>query len=106
MRYDELNIQDQQKNVWPAVPVVARAYLDQLNRDHAIQPARAAAVKTALDAADKVRTGTDKGATSIVAAARQGGGRRGAGRPSATGRDQARFKALADTMKGIGAKLK
>ena len=106
VRYDELNIQDQQKNVWPAVPVVARAYLDQLNRDHAIQPARAAAVKAALDAADKVRTGSDKGAASIVAALDKSAADVERDALSATGRDQSRFKALADTMKGIGAKLK
>jgi hypothetical protein len=47
---DELNPQTQQKIVWPNKPVVGRAYLDQLNRDKAVTPARAAEITKALDA--------------------------------------------------------
>src|SRR5438876_3033009 len=38
IRFEQLNTQDQQRNVWPATPVVARADLDQLNRSKSIQP--------------------------------------------------------------------
>ena len=48
----EFNAQSQTKVTWPAVTVVARAYLDQLNRTKSLAPARAAAVKRALDNAD------------------------------------------------------
>ena len=47
---------------WPAPAVVARAYLDQLARSNGLVPARARAVKTALDRADKIHSGRDKGA--------------------------------------------
>jgi hypothetical protein len=46
---DEFNSQLQPRVDWPATPVVARAYLDQLTRASAIGPDRAAAVKVALD---------------------------------------------------------
>ncbi|MGE5242750.1 MAG: LVIVD repeat-containing protein [Betaproteobacteria bacterium] len=105
VRVDEENVQEQRRVSWPAVPVVGRAYLDQLNRDHAIPEARAAAVKAALDSADQLR----RGATGAAEAA----GRleslsteveREAG--SATGRDAMRLKALGETMRGIAARLK
>src|SRR5262245_19872345 len=48
------NPQMQKKIAWPANAVVARAYLDQLGRSKAIQPARAAAVKNALERAEAV----------------------------------------------------
>jgi hypothetical protein len=50
---DELNVQKQPKMVWPASFTVSRAYLDQLNRTHALPPDRAAALKSAIDKADK-----------------------------------------------------
>ncbi|HEY0872412.1 MAG TPA: hypothetical protein VGD94_02985 [Vicinamibacterales bacterium] len=48
VRYDVFNPQQQPKVTWPESPVVALAYLDQLTRNNAIQPARAAAVKAAF----------------------------------------------------------
>jgi hypothetical protein len=59
---DENNPQTQQKIVWPNKPVVGRAYLDQLNRDKAVTPARAAEITKALDA---------QGSASAVALAGQ-----------------------------------
>jgi hypothetical protein len=46
---DEFNSQLQPRVDWPATPVVARAYLDQLTRAGAIGPDGAAAVRAALD---------------------------------------------------------
>jgi hypothetical protein len=48
VRYDVFNPQQQPKVTWPQNPAVALAYLDQLTRNKAIQPARAAALKSAL----------------------------------------------------------
>jgi hypothetical protein len=45
---DFLNAQDQQKFVWPASFVVARAYLDQLERSHGLSAVRLAAVRSEL----------------------------------------------------------
>lgn len=43
--YGEFNTQAQTRVTWPAAPVVARAYLDQMARNRGIQPQRAAAVE-------------------------------------------------------------
>jgi hypothetical protein len=105
VRSDELNVQEQTKFSWPAVPVVGRAYLDQLNRSNAIDPSRASAVKTALDAADKVRTSRDKNAASVADQLQSLAGQLERDAASASGRDAARLRALAATMKGCASKL-
>lgn len=46
------NPQQQRRHRWPAEPVVARAYLDQLLRSEVIATAQAAALTTALNHAD------------------------------------------------------
>jgi hypothetical protein len=106
VRSEELNTQLQTKVTWPASAVVARAYLDQLTRNKAIQPERARALKAALDQADDVRTGKEKNAPAALdaldALAKQLEGDAG----STTGRDAARLRALADTIKGRVAKLR
>ena len=66
VKFDQLNVQGQRKNVWPAVPVVARAYLDQLNRSKGILPARATAVSAALGKADKLKSSKDTGAAAAA----------------------------------------
>ncbi|MFI5178615.1 MAG: LVIVD repeat-containing protein [Vicinamibacterales bacterium] len=53
VHFDELNVQHQPKMAWPATWVVARAYLDQLNRSKGIKADRAAAVKAGIDRAEK-----------------------------------------------------
>ncbi len=45
----ELNVQDQQKIVWPAQTVVARAYVDQLVRSGAMPADHAAVLEAAID---------------------------------------------------------
>jgi hypothetical protein len=49
----ELNVQDQQKLVWPSDLVVARAYLDQLARSQALSQERIATLNEAIDRAQK-----------------------------------------------------
>jgi hypothetical protein len=106
VRFDELNIQEQLRNNWPAVPVVGRAYLDQLNRSKAVQPERAAAVKAALDGAEKLRTGRDKNAATVLEQLDSLAGQLERDAASASGRDAARLRALASTMKGCAARLR
>jgi hypothetical protein len=53
VHYDELNVQNQQKIVWPSSFVVARAYLDQLSRSNTLAPKRVAAVNAAILRAEK-----------------------------------------------------
>jgi hypothetical protein len=51
-RVDVLNVQDQQKLEWPAQLVVAKAYLDQLERSQALPAERIAALRAAIQSAE------------------------------------------------------
>ena len=57
VRMELLNPQTQTRLVWPPSFVLARAYVDQLERDRQLPAARVAAVRRALDAAER-GTGT------------------------------------------------
>ena len=52
VHFDYLNVQDQPRLVWPASFVVARAYLDQLQRSGGLAPGRVTAARTALAEAE------------------------------------------------------
>jgi hypothetical protein len=52
VRMAELNVQNQQRIVWPAQLVVAKAYLDQLARSQALPADQIAAVRTAIQSAE------------------------------------------------------
>lgn len=52
VHFDELNVQNQPKVVWPQNFVVARAYLDQLSRGSALAPQRIAALNSAMEKAE------------------------------------------------------
>jgi hypothetical protein len=54
IHFDYLNAQDQQKLVWPASFVVARAYLDQLARSNGLSTIRINATRDALTRAERV----------------------------------------------------
>jgi hypothetical protein len=49
VHYDELNVQNQPKITWPQNLIVARAYVDQLERSGAIPAARIAAMNAAIE---------------------------------------------------------
>jgi hypothetical protein len=98
-RQQVFNAQEQPKLEWPATSTVARAYLDQLTRSKAIQPDRAAAVKAAVDQADRKNKDA---ATQLETVAGQLEGDAGA----AGGADAARLKSLASTLKGRAASLR
>jgi len=48
----ELNVQNQQKIVWPSTLVVAKAYLDQLERSHGLPDNRIAELRKAIQSAE------------------------------------------------------
>ena len=50
----ELNVQNQQRMVWPASFVVARAYVDQLERSHGLPAERLTAVREGLARAESL----------------------------------------------------
>jgi hypothetical protein len=49
----ELNVQNQQKIEWPTKLVVAKAYLDQLERSQALPADQIAAVRKAIQSAER-----------------------------------------------------
>jgi hypothetical protein len=106
VRVDELNTQAQMRIVWPASSVVARAYVDQLARSRGLPPERVRAVTAALDRADGIRSAKDKGAAAVVhqldALATQLESDAGA----SSGRDAARLRSLAASIKGRTTKLR
>jgi hypothetical protein len=57
VRFDELNVQGQPKFVWPASFVLARAYVDQLERGKVLSAERITAVRHELAAAEKASGG-------------------------------------------------
>ncbi|MCU1286715.1 MAG: putative secreted protein [Acidobacteriales bacterium] len=52
VRTTELNVQNQQKIVWPANLVVAKAYVDQLSRSQALAPEKIADLQKAIQSAE------------------------------------------------------
>jgi len=96
------NPQQQFQVVWPAEPVVARAYMDQLAREEALDPELMGSLNTALDAAASAlaeQTGKDKAAASLrdLATALTA--------PGIAAPSPQRVAALAQTLEGIAARL-
>ena len=101
VRLDTFNAQMQPKVTWPPTVTVAHAYLDQLTRSKAIDPARVTAIKSALDKTEKDKAA--KGAIDqLDALAKQLDQDAG----SASGRDADRLRALAATLKGRATRLR
>jgi hypothetical protein len=103
---NEFNAESQMKIVWPASPIVARAYIDQLTRSNAIPPERAHAIIDALGRTAKIRSPRDKNAAPILNDMNSLANQVEADAAKATPRDSARMKLLASTMRGITAKLR
>ena len=61
MHLDYLNTQGQPKFVWPASFALARAYVDQLERNGGLAAARISAARASLSAAEKA-SGAARGA--------------------------------------------
>ena len=96
------NPQQQFRVTWPAVPVVARAYIDQLNRADALSDSQNADLSAALDRADSRleagRSDADLAASIEALAASLGGD----GNAATTKRKAA----LGETLTGIAASLR
>ncbi len=90
----EFNPQHQSQLTWPSSLVVARAYLDQLNRGHAVAAAHLASVKSAIDNAG--RKNPSKAATDQLGAV---AAELESDLATAQGRDADRLKALVELLK-------
>jgi hypothetical protein len=88
VHYDRFNAQQQPPVTWPASPVVARAYLDQLTRSKGMQPQRAAELKKAIDSKNRAQLQALANQLEQDAA-------------SAQDRDAQRMKALARVLKAM-----
>jgi hypothetical protein len=102
---NELNVQMQQKYVWPANVVVVKAYIDQLNRDKGISAEHARAVVDAFGRADKVRSPKDKAAPAVATDLDKLAGQLESDASTASSPDAARLKSLAGLLKDRSAKL-
>jgi hypothetical protein len=104
-RLSEFNTQMQVRMTWPASFVVARAYLDQLNRTKGISQARATAVRAALDRGDTLQQGQNNRAAldQLDALATQLEGDAGS---AGAAIDASRLRAMAATIKARVARLR
>jgi hypothetical protein len=102
VRFDEFNPQQQPRKTWPATAVVARAYLDQLNRDGGIRPELAASIASALDRADGAAGQDRQAALSQLRTVTTELDRK-AGTAAAADRtiEANRLRGLAETLRGI-----
>ena len=100
------NAQQQRRIDWSGRPVVARAYLDQLDRSDTITAERRAAVSGLLDRADQglaEGTRTDGALAEQLATAAGALERDSAG---ARGRNQTRLRSLAETLRDLAERLR
>jgi hypothetical protein len=67
VRFDYLNVQGQQKIVWPPSFALARAYADQLERSRGLSAVRIGSVRDALTAAEKASGNKRKEALTALA---------------------------------------
>ena len=95
VRVSELNVQNQQKLVWPAQLVVANAYLDQLERSQALPPNQIADLRKAIESAESshLSKGNLKKLQRMVPSLEAGAA--SASSPA----DSARLRALAEILK-------
>jgi hypothetical protein len=96
----DLNVQQQHRVTWPASSVVALAYVDQLTRNRAIQPARADTIRTTLERVDRIRTARQRGAAATLGELGALADQLDDDARGSSGRDAARLQALATTLRG------
>ena len=97
------NAQQQQRLEWPVRPVVARAYLDQLERSDTLAAERRQALSDLLDRADRVGSGNDPALAGQLTTAVEA---LDADIAAAAGRTEQRLHGLADTLTGLAERLR
>jgi len=105
-RMTEFNAQNQPLVKYEPTSVVAKSYLDQLNRSKGISAARAKAVTDGLAKVDELRTGKERNAAAALDGLDAVAAQLAADAKAAQGRDAIRLQALSDTLKGRTARLR
>jgi hypothetical protein len=105
-RLQEFNSQNQPKVTWPPSSAVAKAYLDQLNRSKGISTQRAKTITDVLSKADQLRTGKEGSAAGTLTALDAAAAQVESDAKAASGLDQKRLNALADTLRRRAAGLR
>ena len=95
IKFTELNVQNQQRFEWPKTLVVAKAYVDQLERSQGLAADRVAAVRSAIQGAESSRMNKSSlnKLKSLAASIEQGAG------ATQNAADSMRLKALAEILK-------
>jgi hypothetical protein len=91
VRVSELNVQNQQKIVWPRKLVVAKAYIDQLERSQTLTADRISSLRDAIQKAESSKSEMGKLKKLAAALDKDAAAKSGA--------DAARMRALADVLK-------
>ncbi len=99
-----VNAQTQEIIEWPAVPVVARAYLDQLLRENAITAAEADTLGSALAAAEDLIADGDR-SNSTARQLRRLADRYSDASDGYIGINRIRYASLAETLEGIAESI-
>ena len=96
------NAQQQRQIDWPVRPVVARAYLDQLERSDALDAERRTALANLLDRVDQPGARTDAAVAAELTEAVEALETDAAG---ASGRTEQRLRGLAETLTSLAERL-
>ena len=99
VRFNELNVQNQQKIEWPAQLVVAKAFVDQLSRSQAVPAARIAALQKAIQNAESSHMSRSK----VEKLKRMGASLENSSASAKSASDATRLHALADVLKRLPA---
>ena len=103
---DSFNAQQQWRIDWPARTVVARAYLDQLERSGTLAAERRLALSNLLDRVDRLSTEGAGGDAALAAALDAAAAELGGNRDGAGSRSRQRLAALAETLMNLAERLR
>ena len=93
VRFDEFNTQGQPALVWPTTFVLARAYLDQLERSKGLSSSRISSTRSALSSAEKASASERRDALAQLATQLDG--------DASSSSDGARVRLLANTVRSL-----
>ena len=102
---ERFNPQQQFPITWRDEPVVARAYIDQLERSAALDPAGISALRAALEGASTHLAAGQSDAALAATLSEHASGVAGAS-ADIEGTDRQRARALVDTIEGIATRLR